>query len=77
MWEGVKGFVAAALKNPGAAAKSALRTVVAVAGVLAAADAAGLSVPVDWYVALSAATGVLRTVIAVLDKSNTEFGLGA
>jgi hypothetical protein len=76
MWEKIKAFVAAAAKNPGAAARSALRTVVAVAGALAVADQF-VSVPAEAYVWVTAAAGFLRTVIAILDKSNTEFGFGA
>ena len=77
MLDKVKAFVVAAARNPRGAAASALRTLVAALAALAAVQAAGVPVPAELYVWGAGAVTVLRTVIAILDKTNTEFGLGA
>lgn len=69
-------FLSKLVANPGAAAKSALTTLVAVAAVLAFAGQY-VDVPADVVAYLAAATAVLRTLAVALNPKDTSYGLGA
>jgi hypothetical protein len=69
-------WVKSLLANPRKALASALRTAVAVAAVLALASQY-VNIPSDVIAWVAAAVTALRTLVAMVDKSNTEFGAGA
>lgn len=69
-------FLSKLLANPGAAVKSALTTLLAVAAVLAFAGQY-VDVPADVVAWVAAATAVVRTLAVALNPKDPSYGLGA
>lgn len=83
MWQKIRDGVKAVFKNPRAAAKSALQTVVGVGAALALipglADQIGVdvSVPADVLVWVTGAATFLRTLLVALNPKDTTYGIGS
>lgn len=69
-------FLKRVAANPGAAAKSALTTVLAVAAVLAFASQY-VTIPVEVVVWLAGAATILRTLVVALNPKDSSYGLGS
>lgn len=83
MWQKIKDALAAVTRNPAAAVKSALTTVVGVGAALALAPTVAarfgvdLSVPADVLAAVTGLAAFLRTLLVALNPKDTSYGVGS